>query len=229
MGRSPAKGIADATAAKASGSRKPTKAEISRERVIAAAAGVFSERGYSGATMRNIAEAAGLRAGSIYYHYPSKELLIEAVLDMGIHNVSTSVYNAIAAIAPGSSYADRIRAAIAAHLASILKFGAYASASRHLLAQVPLEARRKHLLRRRAYEDFWLKLLESAQAAGELRGDADLRLARNFILGGLNAALDWYRPTGKPVEELAAEFTRMIEAGLLAQPLPPSDGSGNSR
>lgn len=167
--------------------------------------------------MRDIAQAADLRAGSIYYHYPSKELLIEAVLDMGIHGVSAAVFNAIAELPPSSTYADRIRAAIAAHLQSVLKFGAYASASRHLLAQVPLDVRRKHVTRRDAYGDFWLKLLESAQTAGEVRRDIDLRLARTFILGALNSTLDWYRPEGKSIDELAAQFTAVVEGGILTR------------
>lgn len=216
----------------APGERGPSKAEVSRERVLAAAAGIFSERGYAGATMRDIASAAGLQAGSLYYHYPSKELLIEAVLDSGIHGVSTAVYTAIAALPPSSSYGERLRAAIVAHLESVLTYGAYASASRHLLAQVPPEVRRKHVTRRDAYSDFWLQLLEAAQAAGAVRPGLDLRLTRTFILGALNSALDWYRPDGKSVEELAGQFIAMIDGGLLtaaAAGPPPQAPPSRSR
>lgn len=195
--------------------RKQTKAEVSRERVLEAAARTFSERGYAGTTMRDIARAADLQAGSLYYHYPSKEVLIEAVIDLGIHNITNTVYTAFAKLSPTASYADRIRAAIHAHLGAIITFGAFASASRHLLAQVPVEVRRKHILRREAYEEFWLGLLESAQEAGETRDGVDLRLARTFILGGLNSALDWYRPEGKSIEELADQFAAMIAGGIL--------------
>ena len=58
-----------------SGVTKVTKADISRERVLAAAAKIFVERGYAGTTMRAIADDVGLKAGSLYYHFPSKELL----------------------------------------------------------------------------------------------------------------------------------------------------------
>lgn len=195
--------------------KKSSKAEISRERVIKAAARIFSEQGYAGTTMRDIARGANLQAGSLYYHYPSKELLIEAVLDKGIHNVSNSVYNAIATLPPNSTYSDRIHAAILAHMQAIISYGDYAFASRHLLAQVPEDIRRKNILRRDAYSDFWLELLKTAHAAGETRGDLDLRLARTFILGALNSALDWYRPDGKSIEELAVQFAQMIEDGIL--------------
>ncbi len=195
--------------------RKQTKADMSRERVLEAAARTFSERGYAGTTMRDIARAADLQAGSLYYHYPSKELLIEAVIDQGIHNITNTVYNAIAKLPPSSSYGDRVRMAIHAHLRAILTYGAFASASRHLLSQVPVEVRRKHILRRESYEEFWLGLLQTAHEAGETREGVDLRLARTFILGGLNSALDWYRPEGKSIEELADQFATMIEGGIL--------------
>ncbi|MBS7701223.1 MULTISPECIES: TetR/AcrR family transcriptional regulator [unclassified Chelatococcus] len=194
-----------------------TKAEISRERVLAAAARIFSERGYAGTTMRAIAKEADLQAGSLYYYYPSKELLIEAVLGMGVHGVSTAVYTAIADLPPSSTYADRIRAAISAHLHSILEFGDYALASRRVLGQVPPEVRRKHVLRRDAYGEFWVKLLEAAHAADELRSDVDLKLARTFMLGALNSALEWYRPNGMPISEVATQFTTLIAEGLFRE------------
>lgn len=184
-----------------------------------AAARTFSERGYAGTTMRDIARAANLQAGSLYYHYPSKEVLIDAVIDKGILNITNSVFNTIATLPPGYSYSDRISAAVHAHLKAILTYSTFASASRHLLSQVPIEVRRKHVLRREAYEEFWTGLLESAQAAGETRDGVDLKLARTFLLGGLNSALDWYRPEGKSIEELADQFARVIEGGILKRPL----------
>lgn len=196
-------------------SEKQTKAEISRERVLSAAARIFSERGYAGTTMRAIAKGADLQAGSLYYYYPSKDLLIEAVLDMGIHGVSTAVYSAIAGLPPSATYTDRIRAAITAHLRSILEFGDYALASRRVLGQVPVDVRRKHVVRRDAYGDFWVKLLESAHEAGELRHDVDLKLARTFMLGALNSALEWYRPNGMTIDEVASQFSALIADGLF--------------
>lgn len=222
-----AKSETSSTSAKKARKKSPdhrSKSDISRERVLEAAASIFSDRGYAGATMRDIAQAAEMKAGSLYYYYPSKELLIEAVIDQGIHSVSTSVYRAIANLPPSSTYCDRIRAAIFAHFESILKYDTFASLSRHLLAQVPEDVRRKHVERRDAYSDFWLNLLVSAAAAGELRQDLDLRLARTFLLGAMNSALDWYQPTGKTIEELAEHFTAFTETGLFLQIQPECDG-----
>lgn len=197
---------------------KRSKSDVSRERLLEAAARTFFARGYSGATMRDIAHAAGMKAGSLYYYYSSKDELIEAVVEMAIHHVSTSVYEAVAALPPEAGSRERLREAIRAHLVSLLRHGTYTSLSRHLLAQVPPEVRRRHVEQRDAYSDFWLELLTEAVAAGEIRDDVDIRLTRTFLLGSLNAALDWYRPDGKSIPELAEEFTKILGEGLFRGP-----------
>ena len=48
------------------------RARQTRDRLIEAAAGVFAERGYRGATMREIAERAGANLAAAHYHFGSK-------------------------------------------------------------------------------------------------------------------------------------------------------------
>jgi AcrR family transcriptional regulator len=56
-------------------------ADDTRERVLAAAAGVFAQRGFEGARMAEIARSAGLSVGAIYNHYQSKAQLLAAVVE----------------------------------------------------------------------------------------------------------------------------------------------------
>jgi AcrR family transcriptional regulator len=51
-----------------------------RDRILLCATKMFVRAGYSGISIRDIAAANGLRAASIYHHFPSKESLLEAVL-----------------------------------------------------------------------------------------------------------------------------------------------------
>ena len=47
--------------------------------VLEAAAGLFAQRGYAATSMRDIAQAAAMLPGSLYYHFAAKEDLLAAV------------------------------------------------------------------------------------------------------------------------------------------------------
>ena len=53
-----------------------------RERILAAAREVFAERGYDGASVRQIAARAGLTDPALYYYFDSKEALHRALLEV---------------------------------------------------------------------------------------------------------------------------------------------------
>ncbi|MDR0897665.1 MAG: TetR/AcrR family transcriptional regulator [Oscillospiraceae bacterium] len=51
-----------------------------RDRILLCATKMFVRAGYAGISIRDIAAANGLRAASIYHHFPSKENLLETIL-----------------------------------------------------------------------------------------------------------------------------------------------------
>lgn len=57
------------------------KAIETRHRILTAALELFREHGYEAATMRAIAERAGVALGNAYYYFRSKEHLIQAFYD----------------------------------------------------------------------------------------------------------------------------------------------------
>lgn len=57
------------------------KGELTRSQILAAALKLFRERGFDSATMRDIAEAAGMSLGASYYYFPSKESIVSAYYD----------------------------------------------------------------------------------------------------------------------------------------------------
>ena len=52
-----------------------------RETILSCARELFMERGYNNVSMRDVAEAAGIRVGNLTYHFPRKELLVEALFE----------------------------------------------------------------------------------------------------------------------------------------------------
>ena len=63
------------------------KSVQTRRAILLASAKLFSKEGYNATTMRRIAEAANLEAGSIYYHFGSKDRILDEVLDIGVRQL----------------------------------------------------------------------------------------------------------------------------------------------
>jgi AcrR family transcriptional regulator len=51
-----------------------------RDRILREAALLFRTRGFASTTMRNIATATGLTPGALYWHFPSKEAILYAIV-----------------------------------------------------------------------------------------------------------------------------------------------------
>lgn len=196
--------------------KKLAKSAISQKRLLDAAAKIFRDYGYAGTTMRVIADEADLKAGSIYYHYKSKDELISAVLDLGIHAVTDTVKAALEALPPDASGRQRVETAIHAHLSAIINNGDYTLATRRVFGQVPESIRKKNQKLRSSYAAMWHEILTGAQARGEFRPNANLTLTRLFILGALNWAVEWFKPGSGSIDEVARNFASVVLDGLVA-------------
>jgi AcrR family transcriptional regulator len=197
--------------------RAATKSERTRRRILDAAAVAF-RRGYASVTLKDIAALAGMQAGSLYYHFDTKEELVEAVLDAGVDGAIAATREAVDALGPDADPVARLRAAIAAHLRFVLAEDAYASANIRILGQVPEAIRERHLKRQRAYGAFWRTLFRQAAAAGAIRPDVDLSVARMLALGALNWSVEWYRDGRRTPGEIAAHAATMILDGITPRP-----------
>ncbi|ODN31012.1 TetR/AcrR family transcriptional regulator [Fervidobacterium thailandense] len=58
---------------------RTVKENETRKRIIEAARKLFSEKGFEGVSMEDIAQASGVRKSLIYYYFPSKEVLFEEI------------------------------------------------------------------------------------------------------------------------------------------------------
>ncbi|MEV7464936.1 TetR/AcrR family transcriptional regulator [Streptomyces kronopolitis] len=59
---------------------RQARAELTRQRILAAAAHVFAEYGYAAGTTNRIAEQAQLSIGSLYQYYPNKDAILLELL-----------------------------------------------------------------------------------------------------------------------------------------------------
>ncbi|QCI67069.1 TetR/AcrR family transcriptional regulator [Phreatobacter stygius] len=192
--------------------RPPKRAEVSRQQILDVAASLFRARGYTETSLRDIGAQVGMKAGSLYYHFASKEELAADVLRIGVERVHEAVASAVAALGPGAPMKARIEAAISAHLETLLVESDYTSAHIRCFPYVPPSLKAQLSQARRDYEAIWRRLLDEAAAAKALAPGIDAEVARLAILGALNWSLEWFDPVrGRPEElirTLVAAFTR---------------------
>ena len=191
------------------------EATDTRERILLEAARLLRHHGYAATTLREIADAAGVKAGSIYYHFESKEEILGEVLDKGITIVANAVRARIEALPADASWRDRIAAGIEGHLWGMLHYGDFTSANIRVYGQIPTSAKNRHKIVRRAYADYWDRLLASALASGELRQDTGLAMIRLFVIGALNWTVEWYNPQRGSFQDFARQITAIVFDGIL--------------
>lgn len=202
----PRKGAVTSTAA--------GKSKKSRDAILESAAVLFRGQGYSATTLRQIAGTAKIKAGSIYYHFDSKEDILEEVLDKGLQHVFDSVKAAVQG-AGKASHRRRVALAIEAHLVALLESSEFTSANIRMYGQLPERLKKRHRPLRRAYAAYWDRLFLNARRAGEIRADIEIVPLRIFVIGALNWTIEWFRLKSKDdVLKLARRTELLIFDGV---------------
>ncbi len=165
-----------------------------RQALLTAAAQLFRRKGFDATTTRDIAAAADMQSGSPFYHFKSKDALLYAVMEEGMH--SALAHQRAAVQRPGHAQLapdEQLRTLVAAHFEVLLGPGndfvpvmLYESRS--------LQPRQRKSLAKliAEYEALWMPVLNALHANGQLR--APVGLARLLILGALNWSVQWFDP-----------------------------------
>lgn len=175
-----------------------------------AAALLLDKHGYESTTVRTIAAAVGIKAGSLYHHFPSKDDLVCEVMNEGVLVTRSYVETALAKLPPDASARVKIRSAVEAHLRAFLEHSAYTSAAVKIFPRLPPALREANRQPRRDYEDVWQALMDEVVEEGVTLGGARPEIAKFFILGAMNWAAEWYRPGRLRIDEIAEDLTRLI-------------------
>ena len=184
-----------------------------RVRILDEAARLFLRHGYTATSLRDIASSSGMQAGSVYYHFGSKDEILEEILRRGIVAVD-DVFLSVAASHPAESTSvERLRRHVRAHLAALFEHGAYTAAHVTVFHSAPATVRAASIPVRDAYEQRWQALLHEVAPDS----DADLTLVRLLLLGAMSSALEWFTPTGaRTLDDVADTIVRQTVCGLGA-------------
>lgn len=173
--------------------------------VLDAAARIFAEHGYSGSSMREIAEACDMQAGSLYYHFAAKEDLLVAVYERGVEEIRAAV---VEAVSRETEPWARIEAACAAHLETLLRRSHYAQVLISVLPKDVFAAMERLNAVRAEHE----KVFKELVAGLPLPADTDRRALRLMLLGALNWSRLWFDPAGRETpKSVARKFVKLLK------------------
>jgi len=205
---------------------RPRRSEINddnrREALIQAAARLFNRQGYQGTSVRDIASATGMRSGSPFYHFASKQDLLFEATQQGLAHA----FAELEAIWSGKgSTLSRFRSMVRTHLGQLL--GTDPDMAAMVVSEwrwLEGEQRAQVIAQRDRFEQLWQNVLEALAAEGRI-AQAD-RTTRLFFLGALHAVPQWYREGGAlDIGQVADALARFLLCDPPPRPGKPSRAS----
>jgi AcrR family transcriptional regulator len=162
-----------------------------REVIADVAVKLFGEHGYTGTTMRDIAEAVGVLPGSLYAHIDSKETLLLEIVSDGIARF-LAIEQSLAA---------------SASVGSLVVF--------HQWRFLSEPNRASAIAMRRRYANAYVTIIDDGKAVGEFSPRLDTRIAVFSVLGALNWIPEWYSDKGAQTPgEIAEKMAGALICGL---------------
>ena len=183
-----------------------------RERITDAAAALFLREGYAQTSLRDIAAAVGIKAGSIYYHFDSKEALFADILQQGIR-VMEDAFAFVAEETRGRNGETRVRRHIHGHLSALFEHGPYTTNHVSAFHIAPRSVKEAVVPARDRYEGAWVDLFDDLVARGEMTGDMSPSLLRLSLFGAMNFAVEWFDPARGNLDELVTVIARQFWSG----------------
>jgi AcrR family transcriptional regulator len=198
--------------------KTPSKSQVTRRLILEAAAGLFREKGYAAVSLRDIAQAVNMKTGSLYYHFDSKESLVEEILALGTLGAMSASKAAVAALGPGADPVDKLEAVFSAHTCFLHEEEDFASANLKILQQVPPAIRERHVRQDREYGAFVAAIIDEIESTRGLAPGVDGSVLRMLCFGAMNWSISWYDPGGRSPGQIAEQLMTLVRRGALARP-----------
>ena len=185
---------------------------MTREDILEAAAQVFRQKGFHGASMSDIAEAVNLRKASLYHHVSSKQEILIEILDRALQ----LLLEKISPITTQNISADKkLRLMIRQYLQILVENIDLATVL--LFEHRALERRQhaRHIPNRDKFESLWKDVIKEGVRRKLFKFD-DPSMVVRALLGLMNWTITWYRPDGeKTIEQVADDYSNLLLHGLL--------------
>jgi AcrR family transcriptional regulator len=182
------------------------------DRLTDVALAVFAERGFDGASMDDVARAAGITKAAIYHHVTGKEEL----LDRGLRRALEALY---AVLDEPSAAKGRPVERLRYIVRRVAELAIEVLPELTVLVRVRgnSETERHAIERRRGFDAAVTALVREAQAAGEFDATLEASVVVRLIFGMCNSIVEWYRPGGRlQREDIARALERIVFEGTLS-------------
>jgi len=160
------------------------KYQQQRLQAIRSAAAVFAEKGFHGSSTRDIAEHMGIKQGSLYYYFKSKEEALGEVCLFGIEDYADHM-KVIAA--SDQSFESKLMATITSHLSSYRERNEALKVYNDERLYLPEEKRKNLKLLGSGYRQLLEEIFEEGVQSGALRSSIDCHFAAQAVIGICNA------------------------------------------
>ena len=170
-----------------------------RQHIIDTARALFSESSYLGVSMSDIAEKLDITKAALYYHFPGKEEIYNAVLDEVLNDINAALTEALK-----EKTLDRRLYKV---ITNYLKLGTEEQniVKATLLSKEPMVL--KHVMRnRKQIEEIIQPLLRDILQSKKLFEQVDYKSVSSFLISMMNGLLMEYSFSGKkPDADLIAK------------------------
>lgn len=182
-----------------------------RQLILTEAAQLFRERGFSGASMRDLGERAGMDAASMYNYIRSKDEILESICFQVAHQYLAQLTEAQAIEA---TYLEKIKVLIALHVRLMTQNGAAVSVANTDWKSLTGAKLIEFKAARKRYEKGLAALIEQGIAAGELQ-PVNVSVAMFTILSAVRWVELWHRPScSLSAAKLEANIITVLLNGL---------------
>ena len=183
--------------------------EQQRDRMLRAAADCFNQKGYSGTSLKDVANRLGLTDPALYYYVRSKEELVYLCY-LRAAEVGREAMQL--AIDSGQDGLDKVLRYLRNHVDFMVgERGPIA-----IMSEVPSlnsEHRKEVLKLSRKHSAAFEALLEEGIADGSI-APCNVRMTGNAIMGAVNWIPKWYHGDAAVAEQIIEEFPRILASGL---------------
>jgi AcrR family transcriptional regulator len=183
------------------------------DEIIAVASALFSMKGYSATSLKEIADEVGLHKTSLFHYFKNKEEILMEVMDKGLREYVNILDES--AIDPNLEIAEKLRVALEKQVSVICKYKDYINVGLNEIKSLSPGNREKYNTKRKQYGRRFEKIIQ------EIQGDNGAPLFKNLnfkivnlgILGMCNWIINWYKEDGP----LGPKEISEIFFGILTQ------------